>query len=154
MCINIINRGLRIGNNRKWRTEGFQPEDRITARWKEEKIKRWHLSLFLLPTKSRTKGEERLRRKREGLVPRCWITHDCLAWNYSIPPPLSVVETTPWLCCSPRFHSIMHLHLHYRPSALPGPPSPCGCSSYYYFPACSSRRLFSRAKNRCRRWFL
>jgi len=32
---------------------------------------------------------EREREKEKEPVSRRWITHDCLAWNYSIPPPLS-----------------------------------------------------------------
>lgn len=63
--------------------------------------------------------------------------------------PLSVVGTTPWLCCSPRFHSIMHLHLHYPPSALPpsSPPIPAGAPLIIIFPhAARSLIGFSRAR--------
>lgn len=75
-------------------------------------------------------------REREGegrggareLISQRWITHDCLAWNYSIPPPLSrrnyplalfatlsfnYASTTIFLA-SPRL-----VHLHPNPAGSP-----------------------------------
>lgn len=113
--------------------------DQSATKWKGEKrMKRQH---FLPFTKSHRKhkderergGKGRERERGEGerereLVPQCWITHDCLAWNYSIPPPpsrrnypLALFATlsfnyasTTISLASPRL-----VHLHSNPAGTP-----------------------------------
>ena len=79
------------------------------------------------------KGKQGRRKGQRATYTRRWITHDCLAWNYSISPPLArTTDYPPGLACSLRFHSIMHpasptSHL----LLLLLPP----LRSYYYFSA-------------------
>lgn len=81
------------------------------------------------------KGGENRKGRRKGqraTYTRRWITHDCLAWNYSISPPLArTTDYPPGLACSLRFHSIMHPASPTSHLLLLLPP----LRSYYYFSA-------------------
>lgn len=78
------------------------------------------------------KGKQGRRKGQRATYTRRWITHDCLAWNYSISPPLArTTDYPPGLACSLRFHSIMHPASPTSHLLLLLPP----LRSYYYFSA-------------------
>lgn len=92
-------------------------DERREKRWGREEVRR-----------EREEEEEGEKEKARQLIPQRWITHDCLAWNYSIPPPPSrrnyplalfatlsfnYASTTIFLA-SPRL-----VHLHPNPAGSP-----------------------------------
>lgn len=105
----------------------FSPLQRIV----QKRQRRWEKGEKMRKGRSeRRKGgrEGREREKARQLIPQRWITHDCLAWNYSIPPPPSrrnyplalfatlsfnYASTTIFLA-SPRL-----VHLHPNPAGSP-----------------------------------
>lgn len=89
----------------------------VSKSWRIRRMKRRRKQ------KGKQWGKERTRQRQRATYTRRWITHDCLAWNYSISPPLARTTDYP-LPCSLRFHSIMH-----PASPTSHPP----LRSYYYF---------------------
>lgn len=131
------------------------------VRQNEKQRREWRGSVIFSPSGNHVEKAKKMREEREDgeggerkrereLIPQRWITHDCLAWNYSIPPPPSRRN---YPLGSVR-HAFIQLCIHHylpRVSLLgPSTPKPRRLFSCYYFPACGlvSRRLFLRAKNR------
>lgn len=84
----------------------------VSKSWRIRRMKRRRKQ------KGKQWGKERTRQRQRATYTRRWITHDCLAWNYSISPPLARTTDYP-LPCSLRFHSIMHPA---SPTSHPPPP--------------------------------
>lgn len=104
------------------------------------------------------KGKQGRRKGQRATYTRRWITHDCLAWNYSISPPLArTTDYPPGLACSLRFHSIMHPASPTSHLLLLLPPSPLLLLFFRAWPrsddvfSCETRRRRRRRNKESRK---
>lgn len=104
------------------------------------------------------KGKQGRRKGQRATYTRRWITHDCLAWNYSISLPLArTTDYPPGLACSLRFHSIMHPASPTSHLLLLLPPSPLLLLFFRAWPrsddvfSCETRRRRRRRNKESRK---